>query len=105
MKQKPYFELATKVPFIWLLCLIVTNTAFGQNTKTELPKEKQTTLGLYVTSAEAYEKWKADPEKSEDPGCTHTGRIYVYRSCRDGHGIFLYFSRPILGCGEKDILA
>ncbi|MCP3952280.1 MAG: sulfurtransferase [Desulfobacterales bacterium] len=24
-----------------------------------LPKEKQTTLGLYVTAAQAYEKWKA----------------------------------------------
>jgi rhodanese-related sulfurtransferase len=28
-----------------------------------LPKEKQTVLGLYVTSREAYEKWKADPEQ------------------------------------------
>jgi rhodanese-related sulfurtransferase len=28
-----------------------------------LPKEKQTTLGLYVTAKEAYEKWQADPEK------------------------------------------
>ena len=28
-----------------------------------LQKEKQTTPGLYVTSREAYEKWKADPEK------------------------------------------
>lgn len=27
-----------------------------------IPKEKQTSLGLYVTAAEAYEKWKADPE-------------------------------------------
>ena len=62
MKQKPYFELAAKVLFLWLLCIAVTNTAFGQNNKTELPKEKQTTLGLYVTSAEAYQKWKAEPE-------------------------------------------
>jgi len=32
-------------------------------TSTEnLPKEKQTTLGLYVTAREAYEMWKADPE-------------------------------------------
>jgi rhodanese-related sulfurtransferase len=29
---------------------------------TELPKEKQTTLGLYVTAKEAFEKWKAEPE-------------------------------------------
>jgi rhodanese-related sulfurtransferase len=28
-----------------------------------LPKGKQTVLGLYVTAKEAYEKWKADPEK------------------------------------------
>jgi len=27
------------------------------------PKEKQTSLGLYLTAKEAYEKWKADPEK------------------------------------------
>jgi len=29
----------------------------------DLPKGKRTTLKLYVTSAEAYEMWKADPEK------------------------------------------
>ncbi len=28
-----------------------------------IPKEKQTVLGLYVTAKEAYEKWKADPQK------------------------------------------
>src|SRR5690349_2070044 len=28
-----------------------------------LPKEKQTVLGLYVTAKEAYQKWKAEPEK------------------------------------------
>ncbi|MEI6854211.1 MAG: cobalamin-dependent protein, partial [Bacteroidota bacterium] len=28
-----------------------------------LPKEKQTVLGLYVTAKEAYEKWQAEPEK------------------------------------------
>ena len=27
------------------------------------PKNKQTTLGLYVDAAQAYEMWKADPEK------------------------------------------
>jgi len=29
----------------------------------ELPKAKQTTLGLYVTAAQAYEMWKATPDK------------------------------------------
>ena len=31
--------------------------------KANLPKEKQTSLGLYLTAKEAYERWKADPEK------------------------------------------
>lgn len=31
--------------------------------KSKLPKEKQTVLGLYVTAKEAYEKWKAEPDK------------------------------------------
>jgi len=30
---------------------------------TSIPKGKQTVLGLYVTAKEAYEKWKAEPEK------------------------------------------
>jgi len=30
--------------------------------KANLPKEKQTALGLYVTSREAYAQWQADPE-------------------------------------------
>jgi rhodanese-related sulfurtransferase len=32
-------------------------------TNTELPERKQTTLGLYVTAAQAYEMWKAEPGK------------------------------------------
>ncbi len=28
-----------------------------------IPKGKQTVLGLYVTAKEAYEKWKAEPDK------------------------------------------
>jgi rhodanese-related sulfurtransferase len=31
--------------------------------KPELPKGKQTALGLYVTAAEAYDMWKAAPDK------------------------------------------
>ncbi len=30
---------------------------------TGIPKNKQTTLGLYVMAQEAYEMWKADPER------------------------------------------
>ena len=32
---------------------------------TELPKGKQTTLGLYVTAAQAYEMWKSAPDKTK----------------------------------------
>ena len=37
----------------------------AQSTETTLivPKEKQTSLGLYVTATEAFEKWKAEPEQ------------------------------------------
>ena len=38
-------------------------TTNGQAGKPELIKEKQTTLGLYVTAKESYEMWKADPDK------------------------------------------
>ena len=31
--------------------------------KTNLPKEKQTVLGLYVTAKEAYAKWQAAPDQ------------------------------------------
>jgi rhodanese-related sulfurtransferase len=54
--------------FIALLCmtafftLIAVSNANGQTVKHELPKEKQTTLGLYITAKEAYEKWEANPE-------------------------------------------
>ena len=32
-------------------------------TNKALPEGKQTVLGLYVTAKEAYDRWKADPEK------------------------------------------
>ena len=42
--------------------LFLAPSCWGQETKAEVPKEKQTTLGLYVTAAQAYEKWKAAPD-------------------------------------------
>jgi hypothetical protein len=32
---------------------------------TELPKGKQTSLGFYVTAAQAYEMWKSAPDKTK----------------------------------------
>ena len=62
-----------------LVCLILaaaigfapTASAVGAETEKpasvaadrQLPKGKQTTLGLYMTAAQAYEKWKAAPDK------------------------------------------
>jgi rhodanese-related sulfurtransferase len=47
-----------------VILIFLTNTYISaQEAKPELPKGKQTTLGLYVTAAEAYEMWKANPEK------------------------------------------
>ena len=34
----------------------------GQQAESELPKAKQTSLSLYLTAKEAYDKWQADPE-------------------------------------------
>jgi rhodanese-related sulfurtransferase len=55
-----------KSKLINVLCLILTFSFIAQNNIAQqqegLPKEKQTTLGLYVTSKEAYEMWKSSPE-------------------------------------------
>jgi rhodanese-related sulfurtransferase len=54
--------------FTWLVVLAVLVAAaaapgaFAQAGSPEVPKAKQTSLGLYLTAAEAYEKWRADPE-------------------------------------------
>lgn len=52
------------LPFV-LFAMVFLFTApkmYSQETKSELPKGKQTTLGLYVTSKEAYTKWAAAPD-------------------------------------------
>lgn len=45
-------------------CLVGMATALadGETVVTEIPKGKQTTLGLYVTAEEAWEKWNAAPD-------------------------------------------
>ena len=40
-----------------------TDSRVGTVEASQLPKAKQTTLGLYVTAAQAYEMWKASPDK------------------------------------------
>jgi len=58
--MKQFLSMIVLISFI---CCLAMSGANGQTAKTELVKEKQTTLGLYVTSKEAYEKWKVEPEK------------------------------------------
>ena len=49
------------IPMIAMLCGATAKPAHeAQNM--QLPESKQTTLGLYVTAAEAYEMWKAAPD-------------------------------------------
>jgi len=48
-----------------LVAAVATVEIPAQSTETtrKVPEKKQTSLGLYVTAKEAYEKWKADPGK------------------------------------------
>ena len=42
---------------------VVEVSAQSTGTTRKVPEKKQTSLGLYVTAKDAYEKWKADPGK------------------------------------------
>jgi hypothetical protein len=50
----------------------------------QLPAEKQTTLGRYLTAREAFEKWKAESMKPIIVDVSHPRRILVRGSCRHG---------------------
>jgi rhodanese-related sulfurtransferase len=67
MTSSPFTSLFALVALFVLVASMDTNGQTNSESrsplvKTELPKEKQTTLGLYVTAQEAHEKWKAAPE-------------------------------------------
>ena len=53
----------------WLLgfaaatILLTSAVTLAASEDEQLPERKQTTLGLYVTAAQAYEKWEAAPDK------------------------------------------
>lgn len=50
------------ITVIVLASLCLAPCAMGQQAESELPKAKQTSLGLYLTSKEAYDKWQVDPD-------------------------------------------
>ena len=53
-----------KMPLAATALLLFCQVALAQTpaATADIPEEKQTTLGLYVTAREAYEQWKADPD-------------------------------------------
>ena len=55
-----FFSLPIVTIVIVSLCL--SPCVMGQQSGPELPNAKQTSLGLYLTAREAYDKWQADPE-------------------------------------------
>lgn len=71
LKRSVAREFVLLIAMVVSLGLVAISAARGgatgqspsQAERADLPKEKQTTLGLYVTAKEAYEKWKADPDK------------------------------------------
>lgn len=64
---------ATRVALLFAVAVLfaVTRSSVGAEPQkpaatvaaSQVPKGKQTTLGLYVTAAQAYEMWKAAPDK------------------------------------------
>lgn len=71
--MKNLFEIAivkgfrTFIKYVFTLLLLVSvmvpASLKAQEEKKELPKHKQTNLGLYVTSSEAYQMWENAPDK------------------------------------------
>ena len=51
----------SSLAFITILLASMATLAAPEDS--QLPERKQTTLGLYVTAAQAYEKWEAAPDK------------------------------------------
>jgi hypothetical protein len=75
---KQFFLVVVAVSLLW--CWVLPSGAQGgkptvapaaatpavaatgvRKTAPEIPKEKQTTLGLYITAREAYDLWQQDP--------------------------------------------
>jgi rhodanese-related sulfurtransferase len=55
------YPLLVTLMTVATLCL--APCVWAQSGTSDLPEAKQTSLGLYVTAKEAYQKWLADPEQ------------------------------------------
>jgi len=64
--MRPIRSVITWLSLFFGLCFLLTFTTLScaaeKQAPTDLPKAKQTSLGLYLTAARAYEKWLAAPE-------------------------------------------
>lgn len=49
--------------FVAATFLLASTTILSAPEEQQVPERKQTTLGLYMSAAQAYEQWKAAPEK------------------------------------------
>jgi len=64
MKPSPFYARAAKRIFVLsvITLVVAAPVASTQVNDSELPDAKKTSLGLYVTAAQAYEKWRDDPQ-------------------------------------------
>ena len=67
MSSRTLLESPSLLARVAFIGLVASSSASAQVAATPasqaLPKGKQTTLGLYLTAREAYEKWKAAPQE------------------------------------------
>ncbi|MGB5262849.1 MAG: rhodanese-like domain-containing protein [Lutimonas sp.] len=80
-----------------LFSVMLSSNLKAQESKTELPKEKQTVLQKYVTSKEAYDMWVANPENVKILD-VRTLDEYIYI----GHGEMAYNIPAFLQTQEWD---
>lgn len=60
--MKLYRYILTALTLVVCTFFVLTVSASGSEVRQgELPKEKQTSVGLYVTAAEAFDMWSANP--------------------------------------------
>ena len=61
--MKQYRYILTALTLVVCTFFVLTVSASGSEVRQgELPKEKQTSVGLYVTAAEAFDMWSANPD-------------------------------------------
>jgi rhodanese-related sulfurtransferase len=66
--RSPFYESEKKMKYLFCSAFFVLAAAGSllaaedKTSAADLPKSKQTALGLYVTAQQAYDKWQSDPK-------------------------------------------